>query len=38
MHTAIKTRGWGQHCRDSPCTYDGDGFHLEDSKHVLEGQ
>jgi hypothetical protein len=26
IHTAITTRGRGQRCRASPCTYDGDGF------------
>ena len=29
IHTAITTRGQGQRFRASPCTYDGDGFHLE---------
>src|SRR5277367_2948050 len=29
IHTAITTRGRGQRCRASPCTYDGDGFHLK---------
>jgi hypothetical protein len=29
IYTAITTRGQGQHCRASPCTYDVDGFYLE---------
>jgi len=29
IYTAITTRGQGQRCRASPCTYDGDGFHVE---------
>jgi hypothetical protein len=29
IHTTITTRGRGQRCRASPCTYDGDGFHLK---------
>ena len=26
IDTAVTTRGQGQRCRASPCTYDGDGF------------